>query len=41
MISTVGTAHDETTDEIWVEMFFPADVATENLLQKLGGMETN
>ena len=41
MISTFGTPHDETTDEIRIETFFPADVATENLLRKLSDTETN
>lgn len=36
MISTFGTPHDITTDEIRVETFFPADPATEQLLRELG-----
>lgn len=35
MISTFGTPHDITTDEIRVETFFPADQATEQFLRKL------
>jgi transcriptional regulator with XRE-family HTH domain len=35
MISTFGTPHDVTTDEIRVEAFFPADDATELLLREL------
>ncbi len=35
MISTFGTPSDITTDEIRVEMFFPADPATEQLLRRL------
>jgi transcriptional regulator with XRE-family HTH domain len=35
MISTIGTPHDVTADEIRVETFFPADKATENLLRSL------
>ena len=34
MISTFGTPHDVTTDEIRVEMFFPGDTATETLLRR-------
>ncbi len=37
MISTFGTPHDITTDEIRVEMFFPGDAVTETLLR---GFET-
>lgn len=33
MISTFGTPHDITTDEIRVEMFFPGDAGTESLLR--------
>jgi len=33
MISTFGTPHDITTDEIRVETFFPADPATERFLR--------
>ena len=35
MISTFGTPHDITTDEIRVELFFPGDAATETLLRGL------
>ncbi len=36
MISTFGTPHDVTTDEIRLETFFPADAASETLLRRLG-----
>lgn len=36
MISTFGTPHDITTDEIRVETFFPADAATERFLRSCG-----
>ena len=35
MISTFGTPHDVTTDELRVETFFPADAASEALLRTL------
>ena len=35
MISTFGTPHDVTTDEIRVEAFFPTDDATESILREL------
>ena len=41
MISIFGTPHDVAMDNIRVETFFPADVATENLLRKLGDTEIN
>lgn len=34
VISTFGTAQDATTDELRIEMFFPADRATELLFRK-------
>lgn len=36
MISTFGTPHDVTTDEIRVETFFPADADSEAVLRGLG-----
>ena len=35
VIATFGTAQDITTDELRIESFFPADVATEQLFRRL------
>ncbi len=37
VIATFGTAQDVTTDELWVELMFPADDATEAILRGLAG----
>jgi len=39
MISTFGTPHDVTSDEIRVEALFPADDATESILRELNATE--